>query len=172
MSDKSNKKSFILYQDQQEIFENLTDNKVGKLIKAIFQYAGGSKQELTHSLNVAFIPIRQNLDRNFEKWERIRERNIANGKLGGRPKAKITQNNPDNQDGYFGNPKNLVNVNANVNVNKKEKEFPNKQKLDDKTPTRVFEPPGDEILDKIDSTYKKKREAKLRFDRGERTNAS
>ena len=34
----SDKKSFILYKDQKEVIDELTDEEAGKLFKAIYQY--------------------------------------------------------------------------------------------------------------------------------------
>jgi len=40
---------------------------------------------------MAFIPIRQSLERNIEKYEKAAERNKENGLKGGRPKTQKTQ---------------------------------------------------------------------------------
>ena len=91
------KDSFILYQEHKEIFETLTDEEAGKLIKAIFEYEDtGQTNELDKSLKLAFIPIKNALDRNKDKYEKVVERNKENGKKGGRPK------NPKNPVGYLG----------------------------------------------------------------------
>ena len=89
------KDSFILYLEQQEVFEMLTDEEAGKLIKAIFEYEKtGQVVNLDKSLQIAFIPIRSALDRNKEKYDKVVERNRENGKKGGRPKNPV---------GYLGN---------------------------------------------------------------------
>lgn len=104
------KDSFILYLEQKEIFEMLTDEEAGKLIKAIFKYEEtGQIEQLDKSLKIAFIPIKSILDRNKEKYEKVIERNRVNGKKGGRPK---------NPMGYLGNeekPKKADNDNENDN---------------------------------------------------------
>jgi len=113
------KKSFLLYQEWEEIVDQLTDGQAGKILKAIFDFNSGKDVDLKHDLGIIFIPIRQTLQRDIEKWENIRDRNIENGKRGGRPKllaSEISQDNPKNPNGYFNNPKNLVNVNVNDNV--------------------------------------------------------
>ena len=62
------KKSILLYQDQKEVFDTLTDEQAGKLIKAIFQYQENGESILDDSLlKIIMIPIRQAIDRNNEK---------------------------------------------------------------------------------------------------------
>ena len=59
------KDSFILYLEHKNVFDILTDEEAGKLIKAIFEYE--EKEELPNldkSLQIAFIPIKNTLDRN------------------------------------------------------------------------------------------------------------
>jgi len=108
------KDSFILYADQQEIFENLSDEKAGKLIKGIFQYTFGNEPKFNDLLKLVFIPIRQQLDRNAKKYEETKEKRRIAGSKGGKQRqanqananfAKQTQANQ------------AVNVNDNVYVN-------------------------------------------------------
>lgn len=107
------KKSFILYTDQAELVDSLTDVQAGKLIKAIYKFSRGEEIKLDQLTKTAFLSFKQTLVRDLEKWEKVRERNIVNGKMGGRPRLNKTQNNPEKPkkpSGYFGNPKNLVSV--------------------------------------------------------------
>ena len=106
-----NKESFILFAEQREIFENLTDKQAGQLIKAIFEYESTRIiPELDKTVKVAFIPIKQTLDKNYEKYIEKCEQNKLNGKKGGRPKKpKETEQNPNKPNGFFENPKNLDN---------------------------------------------------------------
>ena len=69
------KDSFILYNDQKEVFDSLSDEGAGRLIKAIFKYQFNENVELDGMLKIAFIPIKQSLDRNKEKYEKVVERN-------------------------------------------------------------------------------------------------
>jgi len=97
------KKGFIMYADQQEIFEQLSDVKAGKLIKHILKYINDENPELSDSiLNLAFTPIKQQLKRDLKKYENICERNRLNGAKGGRPK---NPDKPKKPSGKFGNPK-------------------------------------------------------------------
>ena len=100
-----NKKSFILYCDYLDTFSALPDEFAGKLIKHILEYVNDKNpQSDDWMLNATFNPIKQQLKRDLKKYEKIQERNRANGALGGRPKK--TQKNPKNPVGYFGNPEN------------------------------------------------------------------
>ena len=73
------KDSFILYLEQKQIFEMLTDEEAGQLIKAIFEYEDtGQTVTLDRSLQIAFLPIKNVLDRNKEKYEKVVERNKKN----------------------------------------------------------------------------------------------
>jgi len=74
------KKSFILYQDQEEIIDSLTNEKAGRLFKAIFDYARGDKPNLGQNLSIVFISIRQAIDRAKENYEKVCETNSQNAK--------------------------------------------------------------------------------------------
>lgn len=73
------KESFILYLEHQAVFEMLTDEQAGQLIKNIFEYEKtGQVPKMEQMLNVAFIPIKQDLDKNRAKYEKVVERNKKN----------------------------------------------------------------------------------------------
>lgn len=80
------KDNFLLKRNQKEVFDELTDEEAGKLIKGIFSYVETGDSNLKGSLKAIFIPIKNDIDRNEEKYQRIIERNRENGKNGGRPK--------------------------------------------------------------------------------------
>ena len=103
------KESFILFREHEEIFESLTDKQAGQLIKAIFKYEETRElPNMDKTVRVAFIPIKQLLDKNYEKYIEKCEQNRLNGKKGGRPKKpKETEENRKKPNGYFENPKNL-----------------------------------------------------------------
>ena len=76
------KDSFILYLDQQEIFEMLSDEQAGKLIKNIFSYERtGNMPQMDKMLNLAFVPIMQILDKNRRKYEEKCKKNKENIKI-------------------------------------------------------------------------------------------
>lgn len=80
------KDNFLLKRNQKEVFDELTNEEAGKLIKGIFNYVATGESNLKGSLKAIFIPIKNDIDRNEEKYQRIIERNRENGKNGGRPK--------------------------------------------------------------------------------------
>ncbi len=120
------KKGFMLYADQQELFEQLTDEQAGKLIKHIYNYVNDndpiSKDIIT---NIAFVSIKQQLKRDLKKWESIAERNRTNGLKGGRPKIPNKPNKPTGLLGNPNKPKKPVKDNVKVKVkdNVKDKEI-------------------------------------------------
>ena len=117
------KKSFILYADQQGVFNQLPDEIAGRLIKHIFRYVN-DEQPVTEELivNIAFEPIKQCLKRDLCRWEQYLDKQSENGKKGGRPKkpneSEITQ-------AFSDKPKKADSVSVSVNdsVNDKRKVF-------------------------------------------------
>ena len=64
------KKAFILYADQREIFEDLPDDYAGKLVKHIFKYINDENPETDDLLlKIAFNPIKAQLKRDLKKYE-------------------------------------------------------------------------------------------------------
>ena len=94
-----NKKSFILYRDIITTVEQLTDEQAGKLFKHILRYVNDLQPTLEDVLmRVAFEPIRQQLKRDLEAYNRVVTRNKVNGSKGGRP------NKPKKPNGLNKNP--------------------------------------------------------------------
>lgn len=81
------KKSFVLYSDQEETFKSLTDRQAGQLIKAIFDYHRGKEVKLGKTLTLVFIPFKQTFERDLIKWENICKRNTENIKKRYLPKS-------------------------------------------------------------------------------------
>lgn len=84
-----NKKSFVLYTDQVGIFDKLTDEQAGVLIKHIFKYCNDEYPEGDFVTELAFESIKQQLKRDLKKYETRANNSRENGKLGGRPKKPI-----------------------------------------------------------------------------------
>ena len=76
------KKSFILYYDQQDIFELLSNEEAGELIKTIYKVVQNQETDLTFNgrkhMQMALVPILKTLERNKEKYEETCERNRKN----------------------------------------------------------------------------------------------
>lgn len=148
------KSSFILYTEIADVIKELTNEQKGVLFQAILDYQLGNEIMISDSIvRIAFIPIKQNLDRNAEKWERIRLKRSEAGKKGMAKRwsdnKPITNDNKaitnDNNDitkitvNVNDNVNANANVNGNVNVNVNEKS---------KGKTQAFCPPSlDEVKD-------------------------
>lgn len=75
------KKGFVLYADQKLIFDDLTNDEAGILIKHIFSYVNDENPELEDRfLAMAFKPIKLQLKRDLVKYEGVKERNAANAR--------------------------------------------------------------------------------------------
>ncbi len=81
----TDKNSFKLYLDYKDIFDELSDEQAGQIIKAIFAHETGEECALAGVLRAVFAPIRNQLDRNRTQYEETCEKNRKNGALGGRP---------------------------------------------------------------------------------------
>ena len=116
-----NKKSFILYADQIHLFESLSDNEAGKVIKHLFRYVNDLNPELPdRTTQLIFEPIKQQLKRDLETWKKSISGKSEGGKKSAemRKKLKGMQEEVDKfkilQDTSTNS---TVNVNDNVNVN-------------------------------------------------------
>ena len=64
------KKSFVLYSDYKELFEELSSSDAGDLIKHILRYVNDENPETENPIvRVSFIPIKRQLKRDLEKYE-------------------------------------------------------------------------------------------------------
>ena len=102
------KNSFVIYHNYRETLEDLTDEQVGKLFRAIFDYEIDKKEpNFNGELKIAFRFIKKDLDLNNDKYESICERNRKNGQNGGAPKGNQNARKqpkqpkqPDNDNEY------------------------------------------------------------------------
>jgi len=82
------KNSFILYHDIVHIFDKLTNEQSGILIKAILDYeVRGKIPTLDFALDLAITPILQSLDRNKAKHAEVSRRRALAGSRGGKQKV-------------------------------------------------------------------------------------
>ena len=102
------KNSFVIYHNYRDTLEDLTDEQVGKLFRAIFDYEIDKKEpNFNGELKIAFRFIKKDLDLNNDKYESICERNRKNGQKGGAPKGNQNARKqpkqpkqPDNDNEY------------------------------------------------------------------------
>lgn len=109
------KKSFILYADQKDLFNQLPDEIAGKLIKHIYSYVNDENPETEDLIvKVAFEPIKQQLKRDLRLFEEKREKRSEAGKEGAN---KRWQNIAKDSKRIKRIAKIADNVNDNDNVN-------------------------------------------------------
>ena len=105
------KKSFILYSDQRGIFEKLSDQQAGRLIKHIYAFVSEEELDADFITELSFELIKTQLIRDLNKWDKQREQRSLAGKASAESrKRKSTSVNERER-------KPTVNVNDNVSVN-------------------------------------------------------
>ena len=126
----TNKKSFVAYCEWIESFEELSNEEAGKLVKHLFRYVNDLEPENPDRLTkMCFIPIKQQLKRDLKKYDAYINKQVENGKLGGRPKKDKVKNETQITQPFISKPKKAedvdvdvdVDVNDNVNVINKKK---------------------------------------------------
>jgi len=100
------KKIVSVYVDWVDVFEKLEDDEAGRLIKHFFRYVNDQNPQVPDRLtDIAFEPIKKQLQRDLDKWEAVCERNRKNGMNGGRPKTEVNRENPVGLSGFTEKPK-------------------------------------------------------------------
>lgn len=75
-------KSFLVYKDIQQVVGELTDEQAGQLFKGMVNYSTtGKAPKFDGILKFVFIPIKQQMDRDAEKYTAKCEKNRENVKL-------------------------------------------------------------------------------------------
>ena len=112
------KKSFVLYCDQQGVFNKLPDEIAGKLIKHIFAYVNDENPPCDDLLlSIAFEPIKTQLKRDLRKYEVYIEKQKENGAKGGRPKK---EEETQKTQPFFQEPKKADSVSVSVSGSENE----------------------------------------------------
>ena len=136
MSAVINKNSFILYKNYYEILNELPNEDMGILFRAILSYQATDEipDDLPLHLKFIFKFIKNQFDLDDEKYYDFVEKQTTNGKKGGRPKLAAETSELENEptEEIEKNPKNPKNPwvfsetqkthNDNVNVNENENE--------------------------------------------------
>ena len=109
----SEQKGFVVYGDIADTLAELTDEETGKLFKAMVDYFTSDKDpNLPRALKFAFIPVRQQIDRDREKYEKRCERNRENIR-----KRWATQQGEEDTTEYDRIRTNTKHTNTNTNTN-------------------------------------------------------
>lgn len=80
---------FIIHEESYRSFERLSDERLGRLFRAMYLYASG---EPAHTfpedevLDIIFENIRERMDRDAVRYDEMCRKNAENGRKGGRPK--------------------------------------------------------------------------------------
>lgn len=120
------KKSIIVYAEWIEIFNSLSDDEAGRLIKHFFSYVNDLNPIAPDRITeISFIPIKQSLKRDLSKWAETIDKRSQSGRLGGLKSAEARQSKTKQNEANEANASNLkqtqaneaVNVNVNDNVN-------------------------------------------------------
>ena len=110
----SEQKGFIVYGDIKATADELTDTDLGKLFRGMIEYfVNGECPRFTDSLKFAFIPIKQQMDRDADKYEQRCEKNRENI----RKRYDRIRTNTNEYDGIR-TYTNATNTNTNTNTNK------------------------------------------------------
>lgn len=132
------KKSFVLYTDQREVFDELSDEDAGRLIKHIFSYVNDENPSTDDLLlKVAFLPIKTQLKRDLKIWDEKKQQRAEAGRKGGIAKSSNAKQN-------LANPSNATNdvaklaVNVNDNVNDIYKQTASDLKVDEESHNQIF----------------------------------
>ena len=122
------KDSFILYNSFYEPIKNLTNEQLGKLLRAVFDYTINGVTTKDNDILIAFMFIKHQIDLDTKKWKEERKKRSEAGRIGGINRAKNQNQNLSSKSkqclGVFRSAKQSQanqgdNVNVNVNVNNK-----------------------------------------------------
>jgi len=110
------KKSFILYVDQKDLWNKLPDEIAGKLIKHIYSYVSDENPTSKDLIiEIAFEPIKQQLKRDLKLFEEKRVKRSEAGMAGANKRWQEIANDGKRISSIAKIADN-VNVNDNVNV--------------------------------------------------------
>lgn len=118
------KESFLLYKAFYEPIKHLTDEQMGRLFRAIYEYQlGGIEPQVEDAIYMAFMFFKNQFRLDDEKYTRLVEKQRDNGKRGGRPKKEPFSEEPNETQEtqpFSEEPTKAYNENDNVNDNEKE----------------------------------------------------
>ena len=122
------KDSFVIYTENEDIVNELSDEQAGKLFKALFCYQSGENVDIDDlATKIAFKTIKRQIDKCNEKYEKTREKRSEAGKKAmesrwGDNKSITNDNTAITNDSNVISEDNKNNLYVPVPVNVKEKE--------------------------------------------------
>ena len=132
--------SFILYTSYYAIIEGLTDEQLGQLTRALFIYArDGEVINLEPVVRMAFSFIKDNIDRNADKYQKKCERNREN--IRKRWEKKHSEDTTEQSDTNV-----YKRIPSNTNVYEEKSRIPYDNDNDVSNETDILEPSKEGIL--------------------------
>jgi uncharacterized phage protein (TIGR02220 family) len=111
------KKSFILYVDQKDLFNKLPDEIAGRLIKHIYAYVSDENPKAEDLIvDIAFEPIKQQLKRDLKSFENVKTKRSEAGKIGASKRWQEMASDANACDGIANDGK-RINAMAKIAVN-------------------------------------------------------
>ena len=105
---KSERPSFLIYKADYDSIKNLSDQNLGKLFRAIFEYHNDKELKLEPEVQMALNFLKKQFQLDHIKWEKKVAAQRANGEKGGRPKSSdgidSGEEKPNQTHGNFKNP--------------------------------------------------------------------
>ena len=91
------KNTIVIYKDWKNIFEKLTDEEAGRLIKHLFRFVNDENPESDRLIELVFEPIKLTLKRDLKHWETVIEKRREAGKKGGIASGETRKQNEANE---------------------------------------------------------------------------
>ena len=105
---KSERPSFLMYKADYPSIKHLTDENLGKLTRAVFEYHNNRELKLEPEVQMALNFLKKQFKLDHIKWEKKVAAQRANGEKGGRPKSSdgidSGEEKPNQTHGNFKNP--------------------------------------------------------------------
>ena len=105
---KSERPSFLMYKADYPSIKHLTDENLGKLTRAVFEYHNNRELKLEPEVQMALNFLKKQFQLDHIKWEKKVAAQRANGEKGGRPKSSdgidSGEEKPNQTHGNFKNP--------------------------------------------------------------------
>ena len=103
---KSERPSFLIYKADYDAIKNLSDQNLGKLFRAIFEYHNDNELQLEPEVQMALNFLKKQFQLDHIKWEKKVAAQRANGEKGGRPKNSYPAESKEKPNQTHGFPKN------------------------------------------------------------------
>ena len=111
-------KGFIVYKDLHAVVDELTDEQAGQLFKGMIAYsAEGTEPKFDGVLKFIFIPIKQQMDRDSEKYDEKCEKNRENIKKRWAKRKDSNVYDGIRTDTNYTNTKTKTNTDTKTNTN-------------------------------------------------------